>query len=147
MNTRLFAIAVLTAGTLLAGLPAVTFADEYGSAARSSHAWRVDADDRRHGDFRRWRGGHWYHGEHGGRRAWWWVVPGLGLWYLYSAPVSPSPDPYGPPVAAPPTPNVPPPPAQYWYYCDAAGAYYPYVTTCPGGWQRVPATPPEVPAR
>lgn len=28
-----------------------------------------------------------------------------------------------------------------WYYCDAAGAYYPSVTTCPGGWRVVPATP------
>lgn len=33
-------------------------------------------------------------------------------------------------------------PAQgYWYYCNSAGAYYPYVKDCPGGWQKVPAQP------
>jgi len=40
----------------------------------------------------------------------------------------------------------------YWYYCDQAHAYYPYVTTCPGPWRPVvanaqpqkplPVTPP-----
>mgnify|MGYP001047157561 CR=1 FL=1 len=30
-------------------------------------------------------------------------------------------------------------PAQqvWWYWCTGAGAYYPYVKECPGGWQRV----------
>lgn len=28
-----------------------------------------------------------------------------------------------------------------WYYCDKAGAYYPYVKTCPSGWRAVPAQP------
>lgn len=28
-----------------------------------------------------------------------------------------------------------------WYYCAASKAYYPYVTECPAGWQRVPAQP------
>ncbi len=32
--------------------------------------------------------------------------------------------------------------AGYWYYCAGAGAYYPYVRECPGGWQRVPPRPP-----
>jgi hypothetical protein len=31
---------------------------------------------------------------------------------------------------------------QYWYFCAAANAYYPYVSSCPNGWQAVPATPP-----
>jgi hypothetical protein len=35
-----------------------------------------------------------------------------------------------------------PPPAQYWYYCDSAEAYYPYVNSCAEGWREVPATPP-----
>ncbi|HEX2566405.1 MAG TPA: hypothetical protein VHL85_06070 [Burkholderiales bacterium] len=33
-----------------------------------------------------------------------------------------------------------PPPApqsQDWFYCPSAGAYYPYVKQCAGGWQRV----------
>lgn len=29
-----------------------------------------------------------------------------------------------------------------WYYCAASNAYYPYVSECPAGWQRVPAQPP-----
>jgi hypothetical protein len=29
-----------------------------------------------------------------------------------------------------------------WYYCAASNGYYPYVTECPAGWQRVPAQPP-----
>jgi hypothetical protein len=27
---------------------------------------------------------------------------------------------------------------EYWYYCSSAGAYYPDVQDCPGGWQPVP---------
>lgn len=29
----------------------------------------------------------------------------------------------------------------YWYYCDAAGAYYPQVRTCAGDWRKVPPGP------
>lgn len=31
---------------------------------------------------------------------------------------------------------------QSWYFCAAANGYYPYVRSCPGGWQAVPTTPP-----
>jgi hypothetical protein len=34
------------------------------------------------------------------------------------------------------------PASAYWYYCQDAKAYYPYVKQCPGGWQRVSPTPP-----
>jgi len=30
----------------------------------------------------------------------------------------------------------------YWYYCPETQSYYPYVKTCPGGWQRVMPEPP-----
>jgi hypothetical protein len=30
----------------------------------------------------------------------------------------------------------------FWYYCEQSKTYYPYVKTCPGGWQRVTPTPP-----
>jgi hypothetical protein len=30
----------------------------------------------------------------------------------------------------------------WWYYCDTAKGYYPYVKECPSGWQRVPPAPP-----
>lgn len=29
-----------------------------------------------------------------------------------------------------------------WYYCQSPTGYYPYVQSCPSGWQKVPATPP-----
>ena len=38
-----------------------------------------------------------------------------------------------------------PEPNQYWYYCNAAKAYYPYVGECPSGWQRVTPQPPQPP--
>ncbi|WER49164.1 hypothetical protein CupriaWKF_18520 [Cupriavidus sp. WKF15] len=68
----------------------------------------------------------------------WWGYPYYGGW--------PYPDYYG----------YYAPPAQYiekgdvsdgasanawWYRCDQPSGYYPYVKTCPGGWQTVPAQP------
>jgi hypothetical protein len=88
-----------------------------------------------------WGGGYWHHGWYGPRFGWWWVVG--PSWYYYPAPVYPYPNPYVPPVVIQTTPAQPgPAPAQYWYYCAASKAYYPYVAECPGGWQQVPATPP-----
>lgn len=48
-----------------------------------------------------------------------------------------------PPVYVQPAPPIAlsPPPPQYWYYCDGARAYYPYVAQCPGGWRQVLPTP------
>ena len=40
-----------------------------------------------------------------------------------------------------------PPPAAYWYYCDSAGAYYPWVDSCPEPWREVPVEPPSSSAR
>ncbi|MGH8737796.1 MAG: hypothetical protein ACREVC_10595 [Burkholderiales bacterium] len=59
---------------------------------------------------------------------------------------------YYPPVvlapAAPPTyveqgaaQAAPAQPQGDWYYCEDSKAYYPYVKTCPGGWQRVAPQP------
>jgi len=93
-----------------------------------------------------WRGGYWHHGWYGGRWGWWWVVG--GIWYYYTAPIYPYPDPYvpGPVVVVQQQSQTPPPPTeaptQYWYHCSAPEGYYPYVPECPGGWQAVPATPP-----
>ena len=33
----------------------------------------------------------------------------------------------------------------YWYFCEAAQAYWPYVKECSGGWQRVIPQPPPPP--
>lgn len=92
-------------------------------------------------DFAYWHGGYWAHSWYGGRFGWWWVVS--GVWFFYPAPVYPYPDPYVPPYFV-----VPPPPpdaaaatqTQFWYFCPASNGYYPYITSCPSGWQQVPAT-------
>lgn len=86
---------------------------------------------------RPWHDGHWVNGRHGGRLGWWWVAG--GTWHLYPEPVYPYPDPFGPPSVA--LVNPPVPEAQYWYYCEAAQAYYPYVATCPGGWMQMQPAP------
>jgi hypothetical protein len=31
---------------------------------------------------------------------------------------------------------------QWWYWCPSAKGYYPYVSTCSEGWQRVSPQPP-----
>ena len=36
-------------------------------------------------------------------------------------------------------------PANSWYYCKSPEGYFPYVKTCPSGWQTVPAQPPAPP--
>lgn len=30
----------------------------------------------------------------------------------------------------------------YWYYCESAKTYYPYISQCPEAWKKVPAAPP-----
>ena len=94
-----------------------------------------------------YHGGGWYGGTRvyiGGGVGWWgwpgWWGPGYwgsGWWgapYPYYA---------APPVVVQPEPTTyiqqePAPPADaYWYYCEQARAYYPYVKACPGGWMKV----------
>lgn len=100
-----------------------------------------------HADISPWYGGRWVHTWHDGRIGWWWVVG--TIWYFYTVPIYPYPNPYTPPVvvvtppanaAAPATPA--PPAVQYWYYCPSSKSYFPYVSSCPEGWTQVPATPP-----
>ena len=94
------------------------------------------------------RGG-WRDG--GGRGGGWggaWIVPALiGSAIVYGM-TRPQPVYVQPaPVYAPDYPQVYAPvvasaPAPSWYFCPAANAYYPYVSSCAGGWQAVPVTPP-----
>jgi hypothetical protein len=77
-----------------------------------------------------WPGAWWGPGVWGG--GWW----GPGVWVQG-----------GPAVAAPAPvfierdrPAEPPAPV-WWYWCNEANAYYPYVQECPGGWRRVPPQP------
>ena len=96
------------------------------------------------GNGRGWgRGG----GGRGGGGNGWWIVPALiggALIYELTQPqpayVQPAPVYVQPaPVYAP---NVASSSVQYWYFCAAANGYYPYVRSCPSGWQAVPTTPP-----
>jgi hypothetical protein len=110
-----------------------------GAALAQPHRWDGDIHHFQGRDFERWRGGAWFHGPHGGRDGWWWVVgPDF---YFYPAPVYPYPDPYTPPVVAvaPPVAPAPAPAAQTWYYCANPQGYYPYVPQCAVAWQAVPA--------
>lgn len=51
-----------------------------------------------------------------------------------------------PRVVVVPAPSVgssePPAAGVFYYYCDSARAYYPYVAQCPEGWRVLPTTPP-----
>jgi len=87
-------------------------------------------------DFDYWKQGRWVHGPHEGRDGWWWTVG--GLWYFYSTPVYPYPDPFTPStiiIGTVPTAPVSTTP-QYWYCSDPAG-YYPYVPRCYNPWQSI----------
>jgi len=78
------------------------------------------------------------------------AAPPAGTTYT-EAPAAPQPPPTPQPL---PTPQPPPaaPPASassqstagmWWYYCDSAKGYYPYVPECKEAWRPVPATPPQ----
>ncbi len=148
MRTRKIACWMLAGILLTVSLSAFADRDDWRWRGRGDwhdRGWGWRAEPFYRGpDLDRWRGGYWTHGDYDGRWGWWWVVN--GLWYFYPRPVYPYPAPYydAPPYAptepALPTPAAPPV-QQYWYYCDGAKAYYPYVKTCPGGWKEVPATP------
>ena len=84
---------------------------------------------------------------HAGGRVFVGVGVGFPFWYPYPYPY-PYPYAYPYPVYSPPAvvqqspvyvqPEAQaPPPPQYWYYCQSAQAYYPYVRECPGGWMQV----------
>jgi hypothetical protein len=95
-------------------------------------------------------------GDHGGGGGWW-IIPALiggAMVYELTRP-QPQYDPPSPVYVQPPpqiyAPSLPPPsnapqvasvPAQYWYFCAASNGYYPYVRSCPTGWQTVPTIPP-----
>ncbi len=60
------------------------------------------------------------------------------LWYPYPYPV------YSSPAVVESSPayvQTGAQPQQYWYYCQDAQAYYPYVKECSGGWLQVVPQP------
>ena len=77
------------------------------------------------GHVRIWVGPAWYWGP-----AWYYPPP-----YYYYPPERPA----EPPVYVE---RIDPGEQGWWYYCDPAKGYYPYVKECPSGWRRVSPTPP-----
>jgi hypothetical protein len=72
--------------------------------------------------------------------------------FWYPAPWYYAPPPYYYPpavvVSSPPLTyierqDVAPASTDWWYYCEQSKAYYPYVKTCPTGWQKVAPSPQE----
>ena len=61
----------------------------------------------------------------------WWAPD----WWGPDYPSFAAPPVYGPPQTLP---------QPYWFYCQDAQGYYPYVQQCPGGWQ--PVVPSPLPA-
>jgi hypothetical protein len=57
-----------------------------------------------------------------------------GSFFFWPGPYYYGPGPYYAPAAVPAEPLMVDP---YWYYCEEAATYYPYVKECAGGWQRV----------
>ena len=65
--------------------------------------------------------------------------------YYYPPPVYYYPPPPSVIYAPPPTIESAPAPTvsdSSWFYCAESRGYYPYVRECPGGWERVPPSPP-----
>ncbi len=62
--TEKFAVAILLAA-LAAALPA---------PASAASQWHGDIRHFHDRDAHHWATGHWYHGRHGDRLGWWWVV-------------------------------------------------------------------------
>jgi hypothetical protein len=121
-------IAALAIGALtLTASPALAWPDGRGQFhggrgfSGGHRALEAHRSFEHHGDFRRDHRGHVFIG----------VVPSFFFW----GPAYP----YYPPAYSQPAVAYAPPPPSYWYYCQSAGAYYPYVSGCPEGWVPVPA--------
>ena len=104
------------------------------------------------GTYPYWGGGYGYWG--GGYGPYWGAYAPYyyGYPYYYSAPVISQPivieqaqpqvyieqQPQYAQQAQPPQPVA----TNYWYFCEPAQGYWPYVKECPTGWQRVSPQPP-----
>jgi hypothetical protein len=107
-----------------------------------------------------WNGGHWHHRFWHGRWGWWWGVGGTLYWY--PAPVYPYPTEVSPTYydddsydydddggydnggGAPEGYDGGGGPGGSWYHCSNPEGYYPYVKSCPKGWEEVPAQPSDM---
>ena len=91
-----------------------------------------------------WGPGYWGSGYWGGPGYW-----GSGYWAPPTVVYAPAPEPrvwverdqastaQVPPVTSNTNPNA----QQWWYWCASSRGYYPYVSNCAEGWQRVAPQP------
>lgn len=126
---------ILVAGVLLLG------------GTYPADAWRGGGFPHGGSQHGRFHHGEFHHGGHGRVFVGTHIFLGDPFW----------PGPWYPPYPSPPvivqqTPpvyiqqNAPGDAATYWYYCEQARGYYPYVKECPGGWMTVvPPTPSPTP--
>jgi len=85
-----------------------------------------------------WHGGGWY----GGIGLGWWGWPYYLDWPYYPYAYYPPPV-YQAPAVMPQAPAPAAAQSSFWYYCANPKGYYPYVQSCQGAWQPVPAVPPD----
>lgn len=114
-----------------------------------------------------WHGHEYWHGHPQGHVELFIGTPAVGSWHYAYPYVYPYAYPYyyrqPPVVVVPPVATVPssppvfieqgsseqPTPQQtpndwWWYYCPTERNYYPYVRTCPQGWELVAPRPPDL---
>ena len=134
-------LAIFAVGSLLALVPTLTQAGNVG--------WAVSVGGGYGGYGGGWRPAAYGPGWGGGWGPGWrgsYYGPSYG--YPYAAAYYAPPVVYAaPPVVAYAAPQQPmvlasQPQAPIWYYCEASGQYFPYVQSCPSGWQTRPAIPP-----
>ncbi len=90
----------------------------------------------------------WHHGPRVGVGVYvgpYWGPGWWDPWYPYPY-YPPPPAYYSPPVVIQQEPQTfierePSQQPSYWYYCESAKAYYPYVKECPSGWLKVAPSP------
>ena len=103
-------------------------------SALPGHAWRGHGGHHGYGHYGSGYGYHGY-GQYG-YRTYGYRTYGYRYPYRYYQYVAPKDSPQQPTVYVQQQ--------TYWYYCETAKAYYPYVQQCPSGWVRVvpPTTGP-----
>jgi len=114
-------ISIMLALTFLASA-ARALAWQEGSNLPPPQKWQGQMDDFDPGY---WQHGVWRHGLHNHRLGWWYKV--RMDWFAFDEPALPYPSHLTPAGY----------PAGWWYWCDPAGDYYPYVTLCPAPWTQM----------
>ena len=117
---------------------------QHGNSSRGHQFQGSDVNHFNAGDRSLWTSGRWHHGHHGGHDGWWWFTG--GDWFFYTQPIYPYPAYVSPDVVYDYNDEGygDQGPGATWYYCNDPKGYYPYVRSCNGRWEPVPATPPDL---